>query len=99
MPPYTDVVSLGFEDFPFEPQRFEDPCEICGSEGVYLDEVIIDDAGGAMFVCSDTDHCERTAAANESARLAAVRTAALHGTDDTESAAGALRGTREEIPA
>jgi alpha-D-ribose 1-methylphosphonate 5-phosphate C-P lyase len=29
---------------------------------VYLDEVITDDAGGAMFVCSDTDHCERAVA-------------------------------------
>lgn len=65
IPPYTDVESLGFEDFPFEPQRFEQPCEICGSAGVYLDEVIIDDQGGAMFVCSDTDHCERTATAAE----------------------------------
>ena len=26
--------------------------------------VIMDDSGGAMYVCSDTDHCERTAAAN-----------------------------------
>lgn len=99
VPPYTDVASLGFDDFPFEPQRFEDPCEICGSEGVYLDEVIIDDAGGAIFVCSDTDHCERTAEANEAARIAAVREAALRGEDDTESAAGEPRGTREEIPA
>ncbi|MCU1529099.1 MAG: phnJ [Frondihabitans sp.] len=59
VPPFTSVKSLGFEDFPFEPQRFEEPCAICGSTGVYLDEVIIDDAGGSMFVCSDTDHCER----------------------------------------
>jgi alpha-D-ribose 1-methylphosphonate 5-phosphate C-P lyase len=63
VPPYTDVVSLGFEDHPFEPQRFDQPCAICGSAGVYLDEVIIDDKGGAMFVCSDTDHCERAVAA------------------------------------
>jgi alpha-D-ribose 1-methylphosphonate 5-phosphate C-P lyase len=64
VPPYTSVESLGFEDHPFEPQRFEQPCAICGSVGVYLDEVIMDDAGGAMFVCSDTDHCERTAVAD-----------------------------------
>lgn len=62
VPPYTEVESLGFEDFPFEPQRFDQPCAICGSTGVYLDEVVIDDEGGAMFVCSDTDHCEKTAA-------------------------------------
>ncbi|MBY0687753.1 alpha-D-ribose 1-methylphosphonate 5-phosphate C-P-lyase PhnJ [Microbacterium marinilacus] len=76
IPPYTDVESLGFEDFPFEPQSFETPCEICGSEGVYLDEVVMDDAGGAMYVCSDTDHCERTVASDEGAagaRKEAVR--------------------------
>ncbi|MFW0782888.1 alpha-D-ribose 1-methylphosphonate 5-phosphate C-P-lyase PhnJ [Gordonia sp. CPCC 206044] len=62
VPPYTDVQSLGFEDHPFEPQRFETPCEICGSRNVYLDEVILDDQGGAMYVCSDTDHCEGASA-------------------------------------
>ena len=62
IPPFTDVESLGFEDFPFEPQRFEQPCAICGSTGVYLDQIITDDAGGAMFACSDSDHCERVSA-------------------------------------
>ncbi|MGE2836078.1 alpha-D-ribose 1-methylphosphonate 5-phosphate C-P-lyase PhnJ [Mycobacterium sp. SMC-4] len=62
VPPYTDVESLGFEDHPFQPQRFEKPCEICGSRNVYLDEVILDDQGGSMFVCSDSDHCEQAAA-------------------------------------
>ncbi len=58
IPPHTDVVSLDFEDYPFEIQKFEKPCALCGAEGVYLDEVILDDKGGHMFVCSDTDHCE-----------------------------------------
>jgi alpha-D-ribose 1-methylphosphonate 5-phosphate C-P lyase len=62
IPPHTDVESLGFEDFPFEPQNFDQPCAICGSTGVYLDQIITDDAGGAMYACSDSDHCERTAA-------------------------------------
>jgi alpha-D-ribose 1-methylphosphonate 5-phosphate C-P lyase len=65
VPPYTDVVSIDFEDFPFEPQQFKTPCELCGSVGVYMDEVIVDDQGGAIFVCSDTDHCERTVALHE----------------------------------
>ena len=65
IPPYTDVESLGFEDFPFEPQRFDLPCEICESTEVYLDEVLIDDQGGVMFVCSDTDHCERALTARD----------------------------------
>jgi alpha-D-ribose 1-methylphosphonate 5-phosphate C-P lyase len=34
------------------------PCALCGADGVYLDEVILDDRGKRMFVCSDTDHCE-----------------------------------------
>ncbi|HLP68066.1 MAG TPA: alpha-D-ribose 1-methylphosphonate 5-phosphate C-P-lyase PhnJ [Rhizobium sp.] len=58
VPPYTEVVSLDFEDHPFEIQKFHQPCALCGAEGVYLDEVVLDDKGGRMFVCSDTDHCE-----------------------------------------
>jgi alpha-D-ribose 1-methylphosphonate 5-phosphate C-P lyase len=58
LPPYTRVESLDFEDHPFERTRFEHACELCGSRGVYLDEVITDDRGGRIFVCSDTDYCE-----------------------------------------
>ncbi|MBB3949101.1 alpha-D-ribose 1-methylphosphonate 5-phosphate C-P-lyase PhnJ [Aureimonas jatrophae] len=58
LPPYTRVRSLDFEDHPFAVQRFSQPCALCGSRGVYLDEVVTDDRGGRMFVCSDTDHCE-----------------------------------------
>ena len=65
VPPFTRVESLGFEDFPFEPQKFDEPCAICGSSDVFLDQVITDDDGGSMFVCSDTDYCERTTAEPE----------------------------------
>ena len=58
VPPFTEVASLDFEDHPFEVQSFDKPCALCGAEHVYLDEVILDDKGGRMFVCSDTDHCE-----------------------------------------
>ena len=57
LPPYTKVVSLDFEDFPFEAFKADHSCALCGSGGSYLDEVITDDAGGRMFVCSDTDYC------------------------------------------
>jgi alpha-D-ribose 1-methylphosphonate 5-phosphate C-P lyase len=57
VPPYTEVRSLDFEDHPFEVQAFEEPCALCGARGVYLDEVVLDDRGGRMFVCSDTDYC------------------------------------------
>jgi alpha-D-ribose 1-methylphosphonate 5-phosphate C-P lyase len=57
IPPYTKVESLAFDDHPFEIQRWEHQCELCGSGESYLDEVIVDDRGSRMFVCSDTDFC------------------------------------------
>jgi len=58
VPPYTSVESLGFEDYPFEIQHWDAPCELCGSRDSFLDEVITDDQGGRIFVCSDSDYCE-----------------------------------------
>ncbi|MGD9293372.1 MAG: alpha-D-ribose 1-methylphosphonate 5-phosphate C-P-lyase PhnJ [Roseobacter sp.] len=58
LPPYTKVESLDFEDHPFEASKADHACGLCGAEDSYLDEVIIDDEGGRMFVCSDTDYCE-----------------------------------------
>ena len=58
VPPYTVVRSLDFEDYPFEPLHAPHSCKRCGSTNVYLDEVVVDDRGGRIFVCSDTDYCE-----------------------------------------
>ncbi|WP_417805515.1 alpha-D-ribose 1-methylphosphonate 5-phosphate C-P-lyase PhnJ [Thalassospira lucentensis] len=57
LPPYTKVRSLDFEDHPFEVQSWDDECGMCGARDSYLDEVILDDKGNRMFVCSDTDYC------------------------------------------
>ena len=57
VPPYTKVQSLDFEDHPFEIQKWDEPCAICGSKDTFLDEVVMDDQGSHMFVCSDTDYC------------------------------------------
>ncbi|MDD1823887.1 alpha-D-ribose 1-methylphosphonate 5-phosphate C-P-lyase PhnJ [Photobacterium sp. ZSDE20] len=57
VPPYTKVQSLDFEDHPFEIQKWDEPCAICGSTDTFLDEVVMDDQGSHMFVCSDTDYC------------------------------------------
>jgi alpha-D-ribose 1-methylphosphonate 5-phosphate C-P lyase len=65
IPPYTTVVSLDFEDHPFERYRFDAPCALCGSTEGFLDEVITDDRGGRMHVCSDTDYCESRRARDE----------------------------------
>lgn len=57
IPPYTTVESLDFDDYPFDVQTFDAPCSLCGSNDSYLDEVILDDKGASMFVCSDSDYC------------------------------------------
>src|SRR5690606_36822707 len=57
VPPYTEVKSLDFEDHPFEVQKWNEACALCGSTDTFLDEVVTDDRGGRMYVCSDTDHC------------------------------------------
>jgi alpha-D-ribose 1-methylphosphonate 5-phosphate C-P lyase len=58
VPPYTRVESLGFEDHPFEVQRWDVPCALCGATDSFLDEVITDDAGTRLHVCSDSDYCQ-----------------------------------------
>jgi alpha-D-ribose 1-methylphosphonate 5-phosphate C-P lyase len=59
VPPYTAVKSLDFIDHPFEVQRWHETCALCGAADSYLDEVIVDDQGRRMFVCSDSDYCEQ----------------------------------------
>ena len=58
IPPYTPVGSLAFDDHPFEVQRWPHACALCGDTGSYLDEIVTDNAGQRLFVCSDTDHCQ-----------------------------------------
>lgn len=84
VPPYTAVCSLDFEDHPFEIQRFAEPCALCAARDVYLDEVVLDDRGGRMFVCSDTDHCEERR--NDGHR------GAMLGDAPSEIAGGAVHG-------
>ena len=59
VPPWTPVKSLDFKDHPFTVERWAQACALCGSGESFLDEVIVDDKGGRIFVCSDTDYCGR----------------------------------------
>ncbi len=59
VPPFTSVVSLDFEDHPFEVQRWEQACALCHSRDSFLDEIVTDNRGGRLFVCSDTDYCSQ----------------------------------------
>lgn len=62
VPPYTDVVSLDFDDYPFTLEKWDQSCALCGSSHTFLDEILTDDRGSRMFVCSDTEHCRRAQA-------------------------------------
>jgi alpha-D-ribose 1-methylphosphonate 5-phosphate C-P lyase len=57
VPPYTTVESLDFEDHPFQVQRWQHACALCDAPDSFLDEVIVDNAGRRLFVCSDSDFC------------------------------------------
>jgi len=69
VPPYTSVKSLDFEDHPFTVQSWDESCALCGATDSFLDEMIVDDQGKRLFVCSDSNYCERRrdAAEEESA--------------------------------
>lgn len=58
VPPYTRVKSLDFEDHPFSVESWDQPCAFCGATDSYLDEVVTDNEGGRLWICSDTDYCE-----------------------------------------
>jgi alpha-D-ribose 1-methylphosphonate 5-phosphate C-P lyase len=58
VPPHTPVKSLDFDDHPFEIETWDESCALCGARDTFLDEMIVDDAGKRMFICSDTDHCQ-----------------------------------------
>ncbi|WP_281062567.1 alpha-D-ribose 1-methylphosphonate 5-phosphate C-P-lyase PhnJ [Labrys okinawensis] len=95
VPPHTRVKSLDFEDHPFSVQRFKQPCALCAAQGVYLDEVVLDDRGGRMFVCSDTDHCEtRRAAGHKGEMLGASPLGA-----QTSSSSPSFPRADEDVPA
>ncbi len=57
VPPHTDVVPLDFEDHPFAVETWDRPCALCGAGNTFLDEIVVNDRGGRLFVCSDTDYC------------------------------------------
>ena len=77
MPPYTSVESLGFEDHPFAVQRWDAHCELCGATDSFLDEVITDDSGTRMHVCSDSDYCQSRQPVVTAARPGAVQNEAF----------------------
>ena len=65
LPPYTKVVPLQFEDYPFTTEHNpQQCCEICGSNDTYLTSAFIqaqspEAEGHWRRTCSDTSHCQK----------------------------------------
>jgi alpha-D-ribose 1-methylphosphonate 5-phosphate C-P lyase len=58
VPPYTKVVSLDFEDHPFERESFKGrSCRLCGAGDVFLDEIEDTAAGQTVYQCNDSAWC------------------------------------------
>jgi alpha-D-ribose 1-methylphosphonate 5-phosphate C-P lyase len=66
VPPYTQVKSLDFDDHPFTVETWNNACEFCGSTTSYLDEVVTNDQGDRLWICSDTDYCQQHRSAQSS---------------------------------
>ena len=59
VPPHTEVISLAFDDIPFERESFEGHrCRLCGSSDTYMDEVFDRQCGEKFYQCSDTSYCK-----------------------------------------
>ncbi|MGL4607741.1 MAG: alpha-D-ribose 1-methylphosphonate 5-phosphate C-P-lyase PhnJ [Eubacteriaceae bacterium] len=59
IPPYTEVISLAFEDVPFQKESFVGKkCRLCGSETTYLDEIFDNMTGEIFYQCSDSAYCQ-----------------------------------------
>jgi alpha-D-ribose 1-methylphosphonate 5-phosphate C-P lyase len=68
VPPYTEVRSLALDDHPVVVPRHVESCALCRSTDSFLYEVVVDDAGTRMLVCSDSDHCDTRQRANQASR-------------------------------
>lgn len=58
VPPYTNVSSLAFEDYPFEVESFDGKqCRLCSATNVFLDELVNPKTGDTDYQCNDTSYC------------------------------------------
>lgn len=66
IPPHTRVVPLRFDDRPFVPESFDQPCGLCGATDTYLESRFVVDTDEGQEVeqwrCGDTDTCRRRVA-------------------------------------
>lgn len=58
VPPFTNVTSLAFEDYPFEVESFEGKaCHLCNTTNAFMDELIEEETNETYYTCNDTSAC------------------------------------------
>ncbi|MGL4798249.1 MAG: alpha-D-ribose 1-methylphosphonate 5-phosphate C-P-lyase PhnJ [Cellulosilyticaceae bacterium] len=58
VPPYTKIVSMAFDDYPFEREVFKGKkCRLCGATQTFLDELVDEQTGEVYYQCNDTSYC------------------------------------------
>ncbi|MGL5677015.1 MAG: alpha-D-ribose 1-methylphosphonate 5-phosphate C-P-lyase PhnJ [Cellulosilyticaceae bacterium] len=58
VPPYTKIVSMAFDDYPFEKEVFKGKkCHLCGATQTFLDELVDEQTGEVYYQCNDTSYC------------------------------------------
>ncbi|MBS4032125.1 MAG: alpha-D-ribose 1-methylphosphonate 5-phosphate C-P-lyase PhnJ [Clostridiales bacterium] len=58
VPPYTKVQSLAFADYPFTVEDMSAKvCRLCGTTGVYMDELFDRDTEETYYQCNDVSYC------------------------------------------
>ncbi|WP_342471751.1 alpha-D-ribose 1-methylphosphonate 5-phosphate C-P-lyase PhnJ [Metasolibacillus sp. FSL H7-0170] len=63
VPPYTNVQSLAFEDYPFVVEQFTGKiCRETGLSNVFLDELTDEETGETYYLCNDTSYMEEVLA-------------------------------------
>ena len=80
IPPYTEWCRSISRTIRSRATGSTRPARCAAPSDSYLDEIVIDDQGGRMFVCSDTDYCEAARRPAIAAAKALRRTrSAAHG--------------------
>jgi alpha-D-ribose 1-methylphosphonate 5-phosphate C-P lyase len=60
VPPFTDAVSLAFDDVPFRTEDFSGKtCRLCGATNVFMDEIYDSSTCERYYQCSDGGYCEK----------------------------------------
>ncbi len=60
IPPYTNVESMAFEDYPFQIEDMSGRvCRLCGATNVYFDEMFDPVTGERFYQCSDSGYCQK----------------------------------------